>query len=128
MKNFRLILVYLAMSLAVLHSLVPHVHHDESNGPLHEDVSDLSLLERLSRVFHLDMGDDHLEEFQPGDGLESVDAPSMVGDHFWLHFTCPSSQAIISREFHQMPPYFEDPFPDLYLLAHHGRRGPPSFS
>lgn len=127
-KAFRLISIYMAMSIAVLHSLVPHVHHAESTEIYCIAEGDISLLEQLSLIFHLDMGDDHLEEFQPGDTLHFDTIEYVDINLDWCPLTWFNKHNTSSSTNQKIVRYIEDPFPDIYLISHHGRRGPPSFS
>ena len=70
--------------MLILHSLVPHHHHDELSDEEHEIEHDSAetLLDYLELLFHVDAGDGHLEHFQSGEGFNldfnfTIDGPSV---------------------------------------------------
>lgn len=76
--------MYLAFSITVLHGIVPHVHDDQLNTDETIDRTDTtSILNLLNDLFHVDLGEDHLEHFNKGEcqtiQLQFVDLSSS----FW---------------------------------------------
>jgi hypothetical protein len=54
----------------LLHSIIPHHHHDHLSVEDHKfehETAD-NILDYLELLFHLDMGEGHLENFQSTDG------------------------------------------------------------
>lgn len=60
-------MMHLAVLIVLLHSFVPHHHHQESAGTAEcialEKEQSHDLLDLLADVFHTDLGDDHLENW-----------------------------------------------------------------
>ena len=67
-KKMSLPFLFLASAIMMAHNLVPHVHHSGGAGEViashcfHEDNSLLGLLES---AFHIDLGNEHLENLKP---------------------------------------------------------------
>jgi hypothetical protein len=54
------IILFLALSLLLLQSFVPHQHHDSSEECIEEITQEnTNLLSLVAQAFHLDLGDDH---------------------------------------------------------------------
>ena len=66
MKVLRQISISLAGAILLLHSILPHKHHTELNALEHvtQHESATSLLDFIKLAFHLDQGEDHLENFK----------------------------------------------------------------
>ncbi|MGL1888106.1 MAG: hypothetical protein OCD76_16440 [Reichenbachiella sp.] len=66
MKTVKHIFLFLALSLLMLHSIMPHQHHDDNETveeyQEHQEAQDL--LDYLMLAFHISQGEEHLEEFQ----------------------------------------------------------------
>ena len=70
----RIILILMAGSILLLHTLMPHQHHSEleakENFELHESAR--NWLDLIKLAFHLDQGDDHLENYKISDNLRII--------------------------------------------------------
>ncbi len=69
MKWFGNISILIAGSLLVLHSILPHSHHDEMTGVerfvAHKEAE--NVFDYLEEAFHFSPGQNHLEEYQLAD-------------------------------------------------------------
>ena len=72
-RIYRYGLLFGALAILMLHSLVPHQHH---SSPLLEpqisncSPTDYGLLGFLGKVFHQDLGEEHLEHFKHKNKLD----------------------------------------------------------
>ena len=67
-RTIKFSLLYTAALIMLLHALVPHQHH--AGNSLKTTVSSCqhsenTLLGFLGKVFHTDLGDEHLENYKP---------------------------------------------------------------
>jgi len=55
-----------------LHSVLPHQHHDDLNDSEHKEAHAEAddLIDYLKLVFHTDLGDGHMENFDQGKGYD----------------------------------------------------------
>jgi len=70
LKIFNHILLFTAAVIILLHSFVPHEHHDEMGAELHqvEHENTDNFLGWIKTIFHNDLGEDHLENYEHLDG------------------------------------------------------------
>ncbi|MEQ9468133.1 MAG: hypothetical protein RLN88_12015 [Ekhidna sp.] len=63
--------MFLAVSLLMAHTLMPHKHHSNVNDEDHfiEHAQAESLLDYIRLAFHVSPGENHLEEFQTAQGV-----------------------------------------------------------
>lgn len=108
----------LAWGILFAHSVVPHAH--ESNAELGVCASshehDESLLEALSHIFHFNIGEDHLEDYQAGNGQLVFCAPN--GFEVSIPFASPNE--VLAKP--QLNLYQKDRY------RHQSLRAPPSYS
>ncbi|MDZ7845670.1 MAG: hypothetical protein U5L96_02190 [Owenweeksia sp.] len=72
-KVLRNTSLFLALSLMMLHNIVPHQHHSDLDTDQHCLASDHQqddLLDLLSDLFHVDLGGDHLENLRGGESTK----------------------------------------------------------
>ena len=83
-KALQQVLVYTAWGILFAHSIVPHAHEldDELKTCVTRHEHDSSLLDTLSHIFHFSTGEDHLEDFSKGTGLQLALVPDR------LHVAC----------------------------------------
>lgn len=111
---------FLATILLMLHSVLPHQHHDELSQEEHlaQNEEARTWLDYLKLAFHTDLGDSHLEEF------ETQNYSQLVLFFSWDVITP------ICHEFRLLdkPLFAETTFLALKSphLISHGFRGPPS--
>lgn len=94
---------------------------------VHESAD--GLIDYVKLIFHTDMGDGHLENFESGQGLDFdlaptvVDAPllAIVTNHSYM---VSGALRFIVSEFYLK----DDPFPDPPSCSSFSLRGPPVFS
>lgn len=111
--------------------MLPHAHHDELSDDDHELVhqSADSILDYIKLIFHTDMGEGHLENFESGQGFDfdhisAVAISPIVGvvtDHVLM---VSGEHSFIASEFYLK----DDPFPDPHNYTSFSLRGPPSIS
>ena len=56
--------------IIVLHALIPHIHHDQVSDAQHEEehITADSWADYVKLMFHIDLGDGHLDHFDSADG------------------------------------------------------------
>lgn len=64
----RNMMLFIATTIVLLHSIIPHSHHSELSAEQHlqEHENASSILDYLSLAFHLDHEDGQFEDFTPG--------------------------------------------------------------
>ncbi|MEP2026225.1 MAG: hypothetical protein ABJH98_03590 [Reichenbachiella sp.] len=67
MKLISKISILVAGAILLLHSVLPHEHHDELNSQQHLIAHETanSLMDLIKLAFHFNPGKNHLEEFEP---------------------------------------------------------------
>ena len=115
-----------------LHSVVPHVHHDQISDAQHEEehLSADSWKDYIKLIFHTDLGDGHLEHFNSADGLDLqlITAPvvipvcGIVIEHRLL--VSSELRYIVNNGFID----HDDPLPAKYFNSPSPLRGPPFIS
>lgn len=114
-----------------MHSVLPHVHHEELSIAEHEEahLSADSLLDYIELIFHTDIGDGHLEHFASGQGLDFELSPVVTSMPVFaievddlLLFS--SEHLFIAGAFYLK----DDPFPKPQPLSAFSLRGPPFIS
>lgn len=112
----------LAVGLLFLHNTLPHTHHSELDETLHsaEHQKANSLLDFLQLSFHIDLGGDHLENFEHANELDLSDAPS----HFLLSYVVFSEKR--TGNIKTIYPLFSEWFSPAHHFWHQTYfRGPP---
>lgn len=58
--------MFVAVAILLLHSFLPHSHHDELSEEEHIEVHEeaVTLLDFIRLAFHIDPGKNHLEDFK----------------------------------------------------------------
>ena len=115
-----------------MHTVVPHVHHDQISDAQHEEehLSADSWKDYLQLVFHVDLGDDHLEHFDSADGydIQLVAVPVIIPacGVVIAHPLSVSSELryIVNNVYSD----HDDPLPIKYFNATTSLRGPPFIS
>lgn len=114
-----------------MHSVLPHEHHAQLSDAEHVEAhsSADSLLGHIQLIFHVDMGDGHLDHFESCQGLD-CDLKSLgVVSPLYARFT----EALLggvkehkntAEEHHHK----RGVFPDSHLFYDLSRRGPPTLS
>jgi hypothetical protein len=66
MKQIKTIFIILAGAILLLHTFLPHEHHDElkQNQNIEAHANANSLLDYIKLAFHVDLGEDHLEGYK----------------------------------------------------------------
>ena len=74
MKMISKVGLLLAASILMLHSLLPHEHHDEISAERHsyEQKGADSLLDHLLLAFHANLGENHLEEYEKSSAIVAL--------------------------------------------------------
>lgn len=115
----------------LLHSIVPHIHHDATQAAQHEieQKSAHEILDILELMFHVDMGEDHLENFQSANGFD-LDLKAGLQLHSLFNFCLISDiyDITISDDFTTRDFPDDVPIPLSILSAPLDLRGPPSHS
>lgn len=111
----------------LLHTLVPHEHHDEmdagSHATEHEETD--TLLGWIKTIFHHDVGENHLENFDsPEDGLD-LDLQINIASAILILTTSDSAQDNPCDQIDNS--LIEAPPPKRFLTVK-GLRGPPYIS
>ena len=115
-----------------LHSIVPHVHHDQVTGAQHEEehISADSWVDFVKLLLHVDLGDEHLENFETATGydLQLVAAPVIIPTYGIVidHSLLVSSELrfIVNNGYSD----HDDPLPTRYFHSAATLRGPPNIS
>ncbi|MBT8232020.1 MAG: hypothetical protein HKN51_16750 [Saprospiraceae bacterium] len=127
----KYISIYLAGAIVILHSLLPHVHESDHDHYSHEleHTAPESFLDFLEEMFHMDMGEGHLENFEQGSQLD-FDLVNILNEvspdlnveinSFRLNV---EGQNIQTTEYRDKVPILQRPFSTEHIL-----RGPPSIS
>ena len=109
-KKLRIIALYFSGAILLLHSVVPHQHHDEVDSAAHylEHQQAEGILDLLGTAFHLNLGSDHLESFKKsdqsqlqklvGDQYQGVSVIASVFDHLSVDNTRHSFVTVVWRE------------------------------
>ena len=115
----------------LLHSILPHAHHDEMSHPEHSTSHQEAdnLIDYLELIFHTDVGEGHLEHFETGQGLDfnivsnitTVAILDIVTEHL---FSVSGELRFIASEFYLK----DDHLPDCNLHDSFSLRGPPFIS
>lgn len=123
-------MVNLAGLIVLLHGLVPHQHHNElsydQDAVQHASANDLQ--DYLELVFHIDMGDGHLDHFENVDGIE-FDVKAVA-----INLTCFSTVSQYGKYDNSCGSFYKHGFPELNKyssgpeIACTTLRGPPSIS
>lgn len=125
-KAFSSIALSTAILMLLLHSLVPHQHHHADEAVAVEAERAGDWWDLLGQLFHWDLGQEHLEEFQKSNRLDWC--PSLF-DYAQLNglFLCLSRPLLApsQKACPLLPPPEEYPSPPR--LAQ-GLRAPPSIS
>ena len=122
-KKISYIFLFSATSLLLAHMLVPHSHHTdgaETNIKNYCSHHESNLLGLLASAFHLDLGNDHLENLKPASyqavGISVVLMLSIV--EFDLKF-------FVEKESNHYSYPETDSLANPFLLSLNSRRGPP---
>lgn len=110
---------------------MPHAHHSEQSLDEHDAAHESaeSLADYLELIFHSDMQDGHLENFESSSSLDLEISSTAVS--LPLAVLVQSHDFIFSLEIsHSASEFYlkDDPYPDSWLLAFFGLRGPPYIS
>jgi len=114
----------------LLHSVIPHHHHDhlsvEDHNIEHESAD--NILDYLELLFHLDMGEGHLENFQSTDGNHlDIQLQYDLGPLSPVEIVyCLKADA--EADFSTRPFYSSDRIPIPPNISSLSLRGPPSVS
>ena len=118
--------------IIVLHALVLHVHHDQISDARHEEehISADSWVDYVKLLLQVDLGDEHLENFQTANGydLQLVAAPviipacGIVIEHSLL--VSSELRFIVNNGYSD----HDDPLPTRYFHSTTALRGPPFIS
>lgn len=124
MTLVRQICMVMAGAILLLHSLLPHEHHrdldDEEHVVRHEMAT--SLVDFIKLAFHLDQGEDHLENFKVTEQFQlSLDQYVLAQAYFTFapkliesqHIIFPTFQATNYSRYLSLPLRFRGP-------PHHG--------
>lgn len=122
-KQIGFIALLLAVGVLFLHNTLPHTHHTESDEMLHnaEHQEANSLLDYLRLAFHIDLGGDHLENFEHANEL-AVDAPPV---HLLNSYTTTTLKNKAENKAPSFQPLSEWFFPPQHFWEQIYFRGPP---
>lgn len=116
--------LFIATSLVLLHSIIPHSHHseltEEENLKQHETAS--SIIDYLSLAFHLDHEDGQLEDFIPGNDVDPVQLEPYILSNFSVGVTL----EVTEREL--LLTSYDHFYHDRSSLTSSGLRAPPYLS
>jgi hypothetical protein len=125
MRAVQYFFLYVSLFLLLAHSLVPHVHEPEEEAS-HSQVADSKqprdMLEWLAIVFQQDLGEDHLEIYQP--------VFKYLADSLYPHFNDGQVVSLnrlsfcLLQDFDYLP--YQAPYYIIHLRSSIGSRGPPS--
>ncbi|MDN5217030.1 hypothetical protein QQ020_33475 [Fulvivirgaceae bacterium BMA12] len=122
-KKVSYIFLFSATGLLLTHSLVPHSHHagdGQTNIQKYCSHQENNLLGLLASAFHLDLGNDHLENLKPASSQVASMAAMLV-----LSIVAFDLKLFTERK----PNYYCYPqtssLSNPFLLSLHSRRGPP---
>lgn len=127
MQRIRIITVFSALLIVLLHSFIPHKHHSEFSFTEHESVHQeaSNIIDFLSLAFHVDHGEKHLEEFTvAGADVHSIDTEFQIPVAFDQSFI--SGTPVFNEK--QVGFTSEPSVSNLLLTCEHSLRGPPSLS
>lgn len=125
MAKLRVILLSLAGFLLLVHSVVPHHHHEPSSveSCCHpQQSSGSSWWDDLGDLFHMDLGEDHLENLRAESGL-SLAFPTLIA----ISHTLPEIFAPLPTLRSAQPfPMVDIPPPRVDFIPARVLRGPPA--
>jgi len=124
MRTVQYFFLYTSLFLLLAHSLVPHAHepHEEASQPeVIENQQPHDVLEWLAIVFQQDLGEDHLEVYQPAFKYLTDSLLPQLNDAQVLIL---SPALRLSHEFDYQP--YQVPYYILHYWSSTGSRGPPS--
>lgn len=114
------ILIGVAISILMLHAVLPHKHHKELDGVEHsvEHHQAKSLIDFINLAFHLSPSENHLEDFEKSKSAELsvvfvVDSPSLALNSNWSLSSLNETQVVKIGDVR------------LSFLSDHQFRGPP---
>ncbi len=123
LKKVSYIFLFSATVLLLAHSLVPHSHHTGDGEKIiqkHCSHQENNLLGLLASAFHLDLGNDHLENLKPASSQVAWMAAMLI-----LSIVAFDLKLLVERK----PNYYSYPqtssLSNPFLLSIHSRRGPP---
>ncbi len=64
MKKWGLLFTFFSFFIIQLHAIVPHHHHNSESFTIEDNSSETELIELLSHVFEIDLGENHLSIYQ----------------------------------------------------------------
>ena len=122
MKVIRNMSILLGGLLLFLHTVFPHDHHNQQSSEEHflEIGVATSIFDIIELAFHLDLGEDHLENFQVTPKTAFHLSPFIVDD--LLNFELP---AIIKLNDDSFPATLSEPFLEQSYRSEDRFRGPP---
>jgi hypothetical protein len=111
--------MFLALSLLLLHSVIPHEHHSDMDDVLHYEshTCATSLFDLIQLSFHNNPGDHHLEEFQVTDQIVLDYFPGIGIVQYEILLRCETNNAY---------PVCSDRYYSRFYIASLPFRGPPS--
>jgi len=126
MRAVQYFFLYVSLFLLLAHSFVPHAHEHEPEGAspptkVIEAHPPLNILDWLAIAFQQDLGEDHLEIYQPAfKYLADSLFPLMKNQE--MHSNQPAIQLL--QELDYQP--YRAPYYLRHLRSSTGSRGPPS--
>lgn len=130
-RIFGISLITLSISILLLHSFVPH-HHSENGFNLDEILKNEpvnSAIDLLKVGFHINLGSNHLENFQKSEQFSSESQKNKVQNLNLLSFGDTVDPIEISFSFYSQLylPYPKSSFQSLFSTCF-TYRGPPLFA
>tara|TARA_B110000305_G_C19301406_1_gene569324 strand:- start:498 stop:869 length:372 start_codon:yes stop_codon:yes gene_type:complete len=122
LKQVGHIFILIASSILLLHSFVPHHHHDELSEEQHftEHSSASTAMELLGLIFHENLGEGHLENFENVEFHFDFDSPMLLVTTYFL-FTENISVTEVCYLFDK-----QEGIPIPLYLEVESKRGPPT--
>lgn len=115
----------------LMHNIVPHTHNDSLHLSEHEisKKPTLEFLDMLEALFHVDMGEDHLENFKSANGFDfdlKFDIQIPCANNFCFLSKIIENKTTDAFELHEFPDVI--PLSLKIFTSSLDLRGPPSFS
>ncbi len=121
MKLIRKISLFLAGSILLLHTVLPHEHHSELSGKEHceQHETAANLVDFIKLVFHMDQGEGHLEKYQTSGQASFLFHAILVEE------LLPDFETIVSSENDFPNPFIQNSLHSRLLSSQLRFRGPP---
>lgn len=109
MKRAGKVAMFIAISILMLHTILPHQHHDQIPDDRHafEHEQADSLLDYILLAFHANPGENHLEEFEKASSATFIFLAAELGSFEFQYINAEKDQPVwVEYETTLIPQFF----------------------